>query len=368
MRPSAGARRTAGIRSVTPQAVVCADGVCFPALLRISTGWPRCDSVAAVDSKSLIVIADPAEPRLALLRDLPEGTRLLVGESPESFAGELETAEVIFNWAFQGSTLRALLPRCPGVRWVHVRTAGLEKLLCPELVEHPCVLTNGSGVFSPALGEFVIAAALYFARDFRRLVRNQQAGRWETFEVVEIARQTLGIVGYGDIGRQVARRATALGMNVLALRRRGAGEPDEYASYVYPPERRHEMIAACDYVVVAAPLTPETRGLVGAPEIAAMKPDAVLINVGRGQVVDEAALVAALSEGRIKGAALDVFNQEPLPAAHPFYSLENVLLSPHSADHTDHWIDDAMRFFLAQYAQYAAGEPLRNVVDKRQGY
>jgi phosphoglycerate dehydrogenase-like enzyme len=319
---------------------------------------------------TLIVIADPAEPQIAMLKELPPETAIAVGERPEAFKGAMADTTAILNWAFSNHTLRQILPKCPRLRWVHTRAAGLDTLLFPELVESPALLTNGTGVFSPALGEFAVAAILYFARDFRRLMRSQQEGRWDPFDVVEVAGQTVGIVGYGDIGRHAASRAKALGMEVLAVRRHAPtnGAPDPYASLVYPPERRLEMIAACDYVVVAAPLTPETKGMIGEAELAAMKPGAVIVNVGRGPVIDEAALIRALSEKRIKGAALDVFDREPLPAGHPFYSLENVLLSPHSADHTTDWVDNAMRFFLQQYDRFAKGEPLLNVVDKRLGY
>jgi phosphoglycerate dehydrogenase-like enzyme len=202
------------------------------------------------------------------------------------------------------------------------------------------------------------------------MVRNQAAGAWDPFDIVEVSGQTVGIVGYGDIGRAVATRVRALGMRVLGVKRHGlaASQADPLAERIYGPEERIEMIARSDYVVVAAPLTPETLGLIGKQEIAAMKPDAVLINVGRGPVVEEAALINALSEKRIKGAALDVFDTEPLPEGHPFYKLENVLLSPHCADHTPDWMDQAMRFFLEQFERFRKGEPLKNVVDKKLGY
>jgi len=137
---------------------------------------------------------------------------------------------------------------------------------------------------------------------------------------------------------------------------------------MYSPDHRIEMLSRCDYVVAAAPLTPETRGMIAEPEFTAMKPTAVVINVGRGPVIQEEALVSALSHGRIKGAALDVFDHEPLPAGHPFYKLENVLLSPHCADHTPDWLDRAMQFFIAQFERFQKGEPLMNVVDKKLGY
>lgn len=200
------------------------------------------------------------------------------------------------------------------------------------------------------------------------MIRKQLAERWEPFDVEEIDGQTVGIVGYGDIGRAVASRVKALGMRVLATKRNPPALPDSLVDHFYRPEERREMIAACDYIVATAPLTAETRHMIGEAEFAVMKASAVVINVGRGPVLDEAALVRALVAKRIKGAALDVFEHEPLPAGHPLYKLENVLLSPHCADHTVDWQDQAMRFFLEQYQSFQNGEPLRNVVDKRLGY
>jgi len=161
-----------------------------------------------------------------------------------------------------------------------------------------------------------------------------------------------------------------MGMRVLAVKRHAPppGDMDPLAERIYATANRCEMLAQCDYVVITAPLTPETRGLIGAAEFAAMKPEAVLVNVGRGPVVDETALIQALSRGLIKGAALDVFDREPLPAGHAFYKLENVLLSPHSADHTPDWLERAMRQFLDQFERFRKGEPLANVVDKKLGY
>jgi phosphoglycerate dehydrogenase-like enzyme len=277
---------------------------------------------------------------------------------------------VIFNWSLSGDLQREVFRMCPKVEWVHSRSAGLDGVLFPELVESPVLLTNASGVFSQSLGEFVAAAILYFAKDLRRMIRNQAAGVWEPFDIVEVRGQTVGIVGYGDIGRAVATRVRALGMRVLAVKRHEppAHEADPLAERIYGPEGRIEMISRSDYVVAAAPLTAETAGMIGEAEFAAMKRDAVAINVGRGPVIEEAALIRALSEKRIKGAALDVFDREPLPQGHPFYKLENVLLSPHCADHTADWLDRAMRFFVEQFERFRKGEPLKNVVDKRLGY
>jgi len=318
----------------------------------------------------LVLSADLADPDLKLLAQLPPETNIAVGNSLEAFERLAGEATVILSWSVAGQLLRDVFSICPNLRWVHSRAAGLDTVLFPELVASPVPLTNGRGVFSQTLGEFALAAILYFAKDFRRMLRNQEAGRWEQFDVIEIAGQTVGILGYGDIGRAVAARVHAMGMRVLAVKRRGpAGDvPDPLADRIFPPEGRLDMVAQSDYIVAAAPLTPETRGLLGPEEFRAMKPGAVVINVGRGPVIDEAAMVSALTEKRIKGAGLDVFDTEPLPAGHPFYSLDNVLLSPHCADHTADWTEQAMRFFLAEFQRFSTGQPLRNIVDKRQGY
>ncbi|MGO9256423.1 MAG: D-2-hydroxyacid dehydrogenase [Bryobacteraceae bacterium] len=323
-----------------------------------------------MDDITVLVLADPTEPQLAMLEELPPETTIAVGNSAEAFERTAPDATVIFNWSGSGELLREVFGMCPRVQWVHSRAAGLDNQLFPDLVASPAVMTNGSGVFSAPLGEFALAAILYFAKGLRRMIRSQQAGIWDQFDIAEIAGQTAGIVGYGDIGRAVATRLRPMGLEVLALKRHGPllYNVDPLVSRIYVPEERLEMIARCDYLVVAAPLTPETRGLIGAAEFAAMKPTAVVINIGRGPVVDEAALVQALSAGMIKGAALDVFDQEPLPEGHPLYRLENLLLSPHCADHTPDWLERAMRFFLDQFERFRQREPLRNVVNKELGY
>jgi len=298
------------------------------------------------------------------------GAKAIAGNSVEAFEQAAVDAGVLFNWSGSLALFRNVFGICPNLRWVHSRSVGLERSLFPELVASPVLLTNGSGVFSASLGEFALAAILYFAKDLRRMIRNQTAGVWEAFDVMPVTGNTVGIIGYGDIGRAIAARVRPLGMTILALKRHALpmSGTDPLVEQTYSPEHRIEMLSRCDYVVVAAPLTSETRGMIGGPEFAAMKPTAVAINVGRGPVINEEALISALSNGRIRGAALDVFDQEPLPQGHPFYKLENVLLSPHCADHTPDWLDNAMRFFIEQFRRFQKGEPLLNVVDKKLGY
>ena len=319
---------------------------------------------------TILVLADPAEPQLAKLRNSFPDVDIVVGNSVEAFAEKAARASVVLNWSGSLDLIKQVFSVCPDLLWVHSRSVGLERTLFPEFVESSVVLTNGLGVFSPALGEFVLAAILYFAKDFRRMIRNQNAEVWQPFEVQPVAGKTVGIIGYGDIGRAVAARVRAVGMNVLAVRRQVPvhGVADPLAEQVLPPERRIELISRCDYIVVAAPLTSETRGMIGAPEFAAMKHTAVVVNVGRGPVIHESELVGALSSNRIKGAALDVFDQEPLPRGHAFYQLNNVLLSPHCADNTPDWLEQSMDQFITQFERFRTGEPLLKVVDKNLGY
>jgi phosphoglycerate dehydrogenase-like enzyme len=319
---------------------------------------------------TILVLADPSEPQIAILENRLSGADIVVGKSAETFTQAASRASVLFNWSASLPLFREVFRLCPNLRWVHSRSVGLERTLFPELSDSPVQLTNGSGVFSASLGEFVLGAILYFAKEFRRMIGNQSAGVWEAFDVMPVSGQTVGIVGYGDIGRAIAARVRPLGMTVLAMKRNVSqlAMADPFVERGYVPDQRLEMLSICDYVVVAAPLTSETRGLIGEPEFMAMKPTAVVINVGRGPVIDEGALVKALSGRRIKGAALDVFDQEPLPLSHPFYKLENVLLSPHCADHTPDWLDNAMQFFIAQFERFQRDEALLNVVDKKLGY
>jgi phosphoglycerate dehydrogenase-like enzyme len=222
-------------------------------------------------------------------------------------------------------------------------------------------------VFSRALAEWVLAAVLFFAKDLARLRRSQGEGRWDPFPPQLLLGQTAAILGLGDIGRACARLLRAAGMRVVATRRRATGaDPD--VDEMIASGRLGDLLSAADALVVALPLTPETRGRIAAPELQALRPGAVLINVGRGAVVDEAALVDALRARRIRGAALDVFEQEPLPAGHPFFALDNVLLSPHAADQVAGWQERASAAFLENLARYRQGQPLANRVDKQGGY
>jgi phosphoglycerate dehydrogenase-like enzyme len=318
---------------------------------------------------TLLVLTVPGDKNIPFLAELRQKATIVIGDSPRDFAGAGK-AEIILNWSGGLALLRDVFLMSRRLRWIHSRSAGLEQGLFRELIDSEVILTNAGGVFSPSLGEFALAAILYFAKDFRRMIRNQTAGVWEQFDVSMISGQTVGIVGYGSIGSAVAVRARALDMRVLGLKRRATrgSEKDSLVDEFYGPEQILEMLSRCDYVVVSLPLTEQTTGLIGTPEFAVMKKNAVIINIGRGPTIDETAMIKALTEDRIRGAALDVFDREPLPQGHPFYSLENVLLSPHCADHTPDWLDNSMRFFLTQLDRFKRGDALLNVIDKKSGY
>ena len=330
---------------------------------------PTCYLPTFMASITLVVIGDPAAPHMSLLKDLPPEVHIIISHDPAELEQQVPRCDVLLNAAFHGRLFRQMFPLAGKARWAHNLSTGVENVLTPEVMASSLPLTNGRGVFSDILAEFVAGSILYFAKDFARMARNQQAGRWEQFDVLAVKGATLAIVGYGDIGRASARLAVGLGMKVVAMRRQNVAAPhDSLLAAIYPRDRMNDMLATADYLLISAPLTPETRGMIDANALNALKTDAVLINVGRGPIVVEAALVRALEQGRLKGAALDVFDEEPLPPGHPFYMLKNVLLSPHCADHLSGWESMAMMKFLENFWRFWNDEPLENIVNKHAGY
>ena len=317
----------------------------------------------------VLVLGNPKAHHLQLLDELPQPTDLHIGLDPDFIAREAPLADVLLNGGFDGAPFHQAWPLCARVRWVHSLSAGVEGILNPDFVASSVPLTNAAGVFAESLGEYVIAAILHFAKNIPLLQRNQQTHKWEWITVDMVRGATLGVIGYGGIGREAARLARAIGMRVIALRRKPElSRNDGIAERIYAPDQLLDLLAASDYVAMAMPATPATNHMIGARELAAMKESAVLINVGRGNAIDEAALVEALRSNRLRGAALDVVETEPLPADDPLYSLDNVLISAHSADRTPDFLEGATRMFLTNYTRFVRGEPLLNVVDKKAGY
>ena len=242
------------------------------------------------------VLTKPDDSALSVLAEAGPGVRYVYGAS----AAEFESApspDALLICSMGRKALEPVLALAPKLGWIHSRSAGLDSVTSPALAASSAVMTNGRGVFSRSLAEWVIGALLYFVKDFARLERNRKRGVWEVFEPDDLAGRTLGIVGYGDIGHAIAERARRLGMRVLALRKRPAlSGPDSWAEETLPPSELVTLMERSDDVVVTLPLTEETRGFVGEAAIAALKPTGVLVNVGRGPVIDEPALVRALRE------------------------------------------------------------------------
>jgi phosphoglycerate dehydrogenase-like enzyme len=272
----------------------------------------------------------------------------------------LERTEVLFALHTPGDLMR-LAPR---LRWIQGVGAGVEQFAKAGVERARVVVTNASGVSSGSMAEFVIGRLLQVWKRFREADQWQAKHEYVRTYGRSFAGSTLGIVGLGSIGCAVAERARALGLHVLGLRRRAAAGPDAGPAHeLFAPDRLHEMLARCDAVVVAAPETPETFHLIDARALAAMRKGVVLVNVARGSLVDEAALVKALSSGHLAAAALDVFEQEPLPPESPLWDLPNVYVSAHSSVSVDRYVDDVFDLFVENAGRYLRGEELRNRVE-----
>ena len=287
-----------------------------------------------------------------------------LASDPQAGVALAPAAEIMVGW----NVPREAIQHAPRLRWVHSTGAGVDRLLFPEILERAVLLTTSSGIHHWLI-EHVLAVMLALSRRLNLAMRNQIQHRWERgprLEGDEIAGQTLGILGLGSIGTELAGKAHALGMRVIGTKRTPAPIPG--VERVLPPDGLAEVLREADVVVVALPLTSATRGLIGEPELRTMKPTAVLINIGRGPIVQERVLIQALQERWIAGAALDVFEKEPLPAESPLYDLENVIITPHVSGASPHYMDRAVPFFCENLAAYLQGRPLRNMVDKGRGY
>lgn len=325
------------------------------------------EQIARVDG--IRVIYEPALlPPPAYPCDHHFGTIRRSAEEEQQWRGYLHEAEILFD--FDYTNLDHLAELIPNVRWIQASSAGIGPMLVRTGLIHTSItFTTASGVHGVPLAEFVAMALLWFAKGGPRIVRDQVDRRWKRTCARELRGSTVGIVGLGGVGRQVARTCRALGLRVIAAKRTAEGTADGVGvDALVAPSRLHEMLREADALVLACPQTPETEGLIGRAELAVMKPDAILINIARGAVVDEPALIEALQRGRLGGAALDVAAREPLPRDSPLWSLPNVLISPHSASTVT--IENARLtdLFCENLRRYLRGEPLRNVFDRTRLY
>ncbi len=268
-----------------------------------------------------------------------------------------------------GSLPRERIPEAPRLRWLQTTGAGVDWLMDhPDVAESDLIITNASGVHAIPISEHILALMLALARDIHRSVRDQMAHRWARHSaVLELDGATMGLIGVGAIGEKTAEKAKGLNMRVLGLRRH-PDRPSPWVDRMYGPDELLEMLPEADWVVITAPLTRETRGMFDEAAFRAMKETAYIINIGRGAVIQERALIRALQEGWIAGAGLDVFEEEPLPEDSPLWDMDNVIITPHYAGLTPRYADRVVEIFVENLRRYQAGAPLINVVDKRLGY
>ncbi|MFF2066167.1 D-2-hydroxyacid dehydrogenase [Streptomyces sp. NPDC058200] len=305
----------------------------------------------------LVLEADPP-PRLGRLT----GRARIQYADEDSLAAQLPLADVLLAWDFTSDAVRNAWPgEGPRPRWVHTASAGVDRLLCPELIDSETIVTNARGIFEEPIAEYVAGLVLAMAKDIPGTLELQRQRRWRHREGLRVAGSKAVVVGAGPIGRAIAATLRALGVTVAVTGR--TARPG-----VHGADQLDRLLTGADWVVCAAPLTDATRGMFDARLFGLMQPSAHFINVGRGQLVAEDDLVAAVSKRWIAGAALDVFEQEPLAAQSPLWDVPGLIVSPHMSGDTVGWRDRLAEQFVDLYELWAAGKPLPNVVDKKRGY
>ncbi|MHC5769136.1 MAG: D-2-hydroxyacid dehydrogenase [Nostoc sp.] len=289
-------------------------------------------------------------------------------DSEGNLDGDVSDAEIYVNGFYlKTSTLDKVLTAAPALRWQQSPSAGVNHILTPTFLQKDIILTNGAGVHAIPISEFVLAFMLYHAKNLRKLQTLQNEHTWvRGVFLEELADATLLILGTGNIGQAIASRAKAFGVTVWGSRRHP--EPLPNFDKVVGADEWRSLLPAADYVVIATPLTPETKGLIDEAALRSMRQSAYLINIARGAIVDEAALLTALREGWIAGAGLDTVANEPLPPESPLWSLPNAFITPHCSALSPRLRERIAQLFIDNLQRYQNGQPLRNVVDKQAGY
>ncbi len=306
----------------------------------------------------LVLDADPP-PRLGRLT----GRVQVVHADESTLAARLPYADVLLVWDFASHAVQAAWPGegASRPRWVHTASAGVDHLMCPELAASDTVVTNARGVFDQAIAEYVAALVLAMAKDLPRTLRLQERHEWRHRESQRVAKTRACVVGSGPIGRAIAKYLKALGVTTAIVGRTPR-------TGIHGPDDLNRLMARADWVIAAAPLTTATHRMFDTRRFGVMQPSARFINVGRGQLVDERALAEALSKRWIAGAALDVFEHEPLTPDSPLWDAPGLIVSPHMSGDTVGWRDELGEQFVELYERWEAGKTLTNVVDKQRGY
>ncbi len=341
------------------------------------------------DSKLTVLIASYLEAELVeqIRREVPQaevinrhdllGTPRYVGDhsapvkrtpaQEAEWRGLLAQADILFD--FDYSNVEDLPQLATNVKWIQTTSAGIGQFVNTNGYDRTnWIFTTASGVHARPLAEFVMMSILFFGRDLEYLQREKAAHHWERNCTSDLAEKTLAIVGLGKIGREAARLAKAFDMRVIGNRRTHSDASILNVDVLYPPDELTPLLTQADYLLLCCPHTPETEGLIGTKQIAQLPKGAVIINIARGAVLDQAALTNALRSGHLRGAALDVFANEPLPTEDPLWNMSNVIISPHSASTIDSENAKITRLFCDNLKHYLAGEPLQNVLDVERYY
>ncbi len=314
----------------------------------------------------LVILTAPGVPEPHNLADLQCKTDIVLATA-ESLETAMQGADIVLLWDFFSSALRDAWAGADSLKWVHVAAAGVDAILFPDLVRSEVQLTNAHGTFDAPIAEFALASVLAHDKQIHLSHDLQHARRWTHRETARTGGSRALIIGTGGIGRKIARLFRAVGIEVRGAGRTRAGEDPDFGT-VLPTAELTRHVGWADHVVVIAPLTEQTRGVINAEVLAAMKPTAHLINVARGQLVDEEALIAALRAGSIAAASLDVVAVEPLPPESPLWELEQVHLSAHMSGDVAGWRNDLADQFADNLDRWLAGSPLAHRVDKTLGY
>jgi phosphoglycerate dehydrogenase-like enzyme len=312
-----------------------------------------------------VVLADLSPIERAWFEPLREKVKLVFGARIAAIPTELAAAEALFAWGHPQDPWDDILEAAQALRWVHSTGAGIEYLLTPRFVESRIRLTNSRGIHSPAVAELAIGLVLGVAKHLPERVRDQAARNWTQELNVGLKGKTVLVIGMGSIGSAVARAAYGLGMYVIGVKR--SARPARWAHEVITTSQLDSALPRAEFVLVCAPATEETRGLLNADRLRRMPRGAVLVNVARGSLVDEDALIELLRSGHLGGAGLDVFEHEPLPTDSPLWEMPNVLITPHYPN-VEGWERPTVERFIDNVERFLAGRPLRDVVDKHRGY
>lgn len=324
------------------------------------------DQIRSVDPRLNVLFPEELRPAPRYACDHVGTPPTLSPEEQQRWRDLLASAHILFD--FDGANARTLPEMAPNLLWLQATSAGIGQFV--KRMEYDTrlpntIFTTASGVHAVPLAEFCMMSMLVHFRNFALMQADQRAHRWERFATSDLRGKTVAVVGLGRIGSEVARLSKAFGMRVIGTRARGE---DSQVDEFFPPERLHDLLAQADVVVVIVPHTPQTEQLIGAQEFAVMKQGAYFINIARGAVVDEPALIEALQSGHLGGAALDVFAVEPLPAASPLWEMPNVIICPHSASTSDRENALIVDLFCDNLRRFLDGRPLRNVLDTERLY